>query len=120
MAAIYLNGTPFNPSKVAMKLKRVGAVLTSASGTETVVLRTLDGTTPIVKREYTFSWETATEATRAAVENLARLSGGWTYAPLSGASRTVQARLEDYSDETAFITSDGTPLYRVTFTVREV
>jgi len=116
--AVTLNGTTIYPSDVAMQESKIGKTQINANGGRTFIHRTSGGS-PIYKRQWDLSFDTITEARRAALRTLSRVTTTMTFVDDTGASSTVQTEDGAYSQSVAFIALDGSLYYNVSLTLYE-
>lgn len=119
MADIVLNGTtydgsPGRPSKISgPDIRKIGRLLEAANGTPHWMHRAH-------KRTWSIEWETANEATRAAVRALRLLTTTFAFVDQFGASYTVLCTGDDdYREETTFTDAANNIYYDLTLTMRE-
>jgi hypothetical protein len=113
MAAPTLNGTTFYPSKIARTRKKVGRALVMYAGARVWMHRA-------EKSTWTLNWENIALATLNGIAAIEALTADFTYVDENGASFTVHCEDEALQHETAFIKSDGVPLYNATLDLWQV
>lgn len=124
---VTFNGTPVSnpsnprkPNGLTYKETKVGSAQVRDNGSRVWVQR-LDGSNnPIIKGEWTISWEKANETTRAALRTIDRLTAPWTFVDQLGVGHSVQTEPGDYEEDYAQTDLASNLYYQIKLTIREV
>jgi hypothetical protein len=103
---------PYRPMKIGMKAIKVGSLKRAANGSLTWVHLG-------IKREWTITWEKASEVTRAALRSLHQLTTTFSFTDQIGVSYTVLTAADDYSEDTAYSDRALAIFYDLSITLRE-
>lgn len=124
MPALYQNvslgGVLLTPSGKEKTLRKIGRLRENANGGREWIQRVDGDGEPIVKRDWSLSFDGVLEANRAAVEALFLADTTAPFRDENGETFTVQCEADEYSDSFSFRDQAGNMYYSVDLKLHQV